>query len=80
MYCCVKDIERCPYKRQVTTINETRQKCLDYCSSQINNDWTTDMYSSTCGKFCQQVVNQTIKQYGYSPCEKKIQPSVYWFH
>jgi hypothetical protein len=24
-------------------------------------------------------VNQTVKEYGYSPCEKKIQPAVKWY-
>lgn len=79
MYCCLKDIDRCPYKRQVTTINQARNECLNYCKSQIQKDWTTDMYSSNCGKMCQKYVDQVIKKYGYSPCEKKIQPSVYWY-
>lgn len=80
-YCCVKDIDRCPYKRQLTTINETREQCMRFCMAQpeFQENWTTDMYSSQCGKFCQNVVDQTIKKYGYSPCEKKIQPSVHWY-
>jgi hypothetical protein len=24
-------------------------------------------------------VDQTVKKYGYSPCEKKIQPAVQWY-
>lgn len=81
MYCCVKDIDRCPYKRQVTTINQTRDQCMQFCMSQpeFQNDWKRDMYSSACGKFCQALVDQKIKQYGYGPCEKKIQPAVHWY-
>lgn len=78
---CVHNIQRRPYKTQVTTINQVREACMNFCYSQpcYENDWTKDMYSSPCAKFCQEVVNQTIKQYGYSPCEKKIQPAVHWF-
>lgn len=80
MNCCVRDIKRCPYKTQVTTINEVRDRCLRFCHAQPEfQSPTTDMYSSPCGRFCQNVVNQTIKEYGYSPCEKKIQPAVYWY-
>ena len=77
-YICVKDISRCPCKSQVTTINQVRQACLEFCHAQPGFG-NQDMYSSACGKFCQNVVNQTVKQYGYSPCEKKIQPSVFWY-
>lgn len=78
---CVKDVPRCPYKSQVTTINQVRNACLNFCYSQpdFQDNPNKDMYSSPCGKFCQQVVNQTIKEYGYSPCEKKIQPAVKWY-
>lgn len=80
-YYCVKDIDRCPYKRQITTINETRERCLAFCMSQpeFKDDWKTDMYSSRCGKFCQNVVDQVVKEYGYSKCCKKIQPSIQWY-
>jgi hypothetical protein len=78
--CCIREIERCPYKRQVTTINEVRENCLRFCHAQPEfQSEVTDMYSSACGKFCQKVVDQTIKKYGYSPCEKKIQPAIYWY-
>jgi len=78
--CCAREIERCPYKRQVTTINEVRNQCLRFCHAQpAFKSEVMDMYSSDCGKFCQKVVDQTIKKYGYSPCEKKIQPAVYWY-
>jgi len=74
-------MKRCPWKSQVTTINQVRNQCLQFCHQQsgFKDDWTTDMYSSPCGKFCQQVVDQTVKMYGYSPCEKRIQPAVYWY-
>jgi len=80
MYCCGKEHERCPYKRQVTTINQVRDQCLQFCYSDprfLHSD--RDMYSSPCGKFCQKLVDQTILKYGYSPCEKKIQPAVHWY-
>jgi len=77
MYCCATPIERCQGKSQVTTINQTRNACLEFCVRQTGP--TTDMYSSPCGRFCQFVVDQKIKQYGYSPCEKKIQPAVFWY-
>jgi hypothetical protein len=78
---CVHDVKRCPYKSQVTTINQVRDQCLQFCYNQssFQDDWKKDMYSSPCGRFCQQIVDQTVKQYGYSPCEKKIQPAVHWF-
>lgn len=78
---CVKDVPRCPCKSQVTTINQVRNACLNFCYSQpqFKDDWMKDMYSSECGRFCQQVVDQTVKKYGYSPCEKKIQPAVKWY-
>lgn len=77
---CAKDVKRCPYKSQITTINQTRDMCLQMCYSDPRFlDGSRDMYSSDCGKFCQNLVNQTIKEYGYSPCEKKIQPAVYWY-
>lgn len=77
---CVKNIPRCPCKSQVTTINQVRQACLDFCHAQPEfQSPDMDMYSSKCGKFCQQVVDQTVKQYGYSPCQKRIQPGVFWY-
>jgi hypothetical protein len=77
---CVKDVQRCPYKTQITTINQVRENCLKFCHAQPSfRSESQDMYSSPCGKFCQNIVNQTLKQYGYSACEKKIQPAVYWY-
>lgn len=77
---CAKEIPRCPCKSQITTINQVRQACLEFCHAQPSfQSPTQDMYSSKCGKFCQFVVDQTVKQYGYSPCEKKIQPGVFWY-
>jgi len=78
--CCVKEHGRCPYKRQVTTINQVRDRCLQFCYSDPRFLGSgQDMYTSPCGKFCQKVVDQTILKYGYSPCEKKIQPAVHWY-
>lgn len=78
---CIRNVPRCPEKSQVTTINQVRENCLRFCHAQrsFQDDWQKDMYTSTCGKFCQDFVNQTIKRYGYSPCEKKIQPAVHWY-
>jgi hypothetical protein len=80
MNCCGRYVERCPYKRQVTTVNQVRDQCLQMCYSDprfLHSD--RDMYSSPCGKFCQKVVDQTLLQYGYFPCQKKIQPAVHWY-
>lgn len=77
---CIKRVQRCPFKSQVTTVNQVRDAALAFCHAQPSfKSPSQDMYSSECGKFAQEMVNQTLLQYGYSKCQKKIQPSVYWY-